>query len=494
MKRESGILLSITSLPSRYGIGCFSKEAYEFVDRLKEAGQSYWQILPLGPTSYGDSPYQSFSTIAGNPYFISLEDLIQEGVLTEEECSRADFGSRPDFVDYAKVYEERYPLLRKAYERSSISLDPEFRKFRDENRWWLEDYALFMAVKARFKGTAWTRWAQDIRLRWQNALDYYRRELYYDIEFHQYLQFKFSQQWKKLKTYANANGIRIIGDIPIYVAMDSADTWAHPELFELDRDNIPTAVAGCPPDGFSATGQLWGNPLYRWEYHRSTGYEWWLARLSYCYKLSDVVRIDHFRGFDSYYAIPGKDTTARNGVWRNGPGMELFRAVEEKLGKLDIIVEDLGFLTPSVLQLVADSGYPGMKVVQFAFDSRDDSDYMPHNYDKHCVVYTGTHDNDTILGWMKQAPKNSVKKAKEYLRMTKEEGYNWGMMCGAWMSSANLAVVTMQDLIGLGSSARMNIPSTLGGNWTWRALPGQINAPLANKLHHKTELYGRLRR
>lgn len=308
MKRESGILLSITSLPSRYGIGCFSKEAYEFVDRLKEAGQSYWQILPLGPTSYGDSPYQSFSTFAGNPYFISLEDLIQEGVLTEEECSRADFGSRPDFVDYAKVYEERYPLLRKAYERSSISLDPEFRKFRDENRWWLEDYALFMAVKARFKGTAWTRWAQDIRLRWQNALDYYRRELYYDIEFHQYLQFKFSQQWKKLKTYANANGIRIIGDIPIYVAMDSADTWAHPELFELDRDNIPTAVAGCPPDGFSATGQLWGNPLYRWEYHRSTGYEWWLARLSYCYKLYDVVRIDHFRGFDQYYSIPAAPT------------------------------------------------------------------------------------------------------------------------------------------------------------------------------------------
>ena len=269
-------------------------------------------------------------------------------------------------MDYAKVYEERYPLLRKAYERSSISLDPEFRKFRDENRWWLEDYALFMAVKARFKGTAWTRWAQDIRLRWQNALDYYRRELYYDIEFHQYLQFKFSQQWKKLKSYANANGIRIIGDIPIYVAMDSADTWAHPELFELDRDNIPTAVAGCPPDGFSATGQLWGNPLYRWEYHRSTGYEWWLARLAYCYKLYDVVRIDHFRGFDQYYSIPAGSGTAVGGHWEQGPGIGFFHTVRSALGEKEIIAEDLGYVTDSVRQLVKDSGFPGMKVLEIS--------------------------------------------------------------------------------------------------------------------------------
>ena len=383
-------------------------------------------------------------------------------------------------------------MLRKAYERSSISLDPEFRKFRDENRWWLEDYALFMAVKARFEGTAWTRWAQDIRLRWQNALDYYRRELYYDIEFHQYLQFKFSQQWKKLKSYANANGIRIIGDIPIYVAMDSADTWAHPELFELDRDNIPTAVAGCPPDGFSATGQLWGNPLYRWEYHRSTGYEWWLARLAYCYKLYDVVRIDHFRGFDSYYAIPAKDKTAKNGEWRKGPGMDLFHTLEQKLGRLNIIVEDLGFLTPSVLKLVADSGFPGMKVIQFAFDSREGSNYLPHTYTEHCVVYTGTHDNDTLLGWMKTAPKESVKFAKEYLNLTKEEGYNWGMMRGAWSSVGELAVVPMQDLIGLGSEARMNTPSTLGGNWQWRATSDQITVKLAKRLYNYMEMYGRL--
>ena len=494
MKRESGILLSITSLPSRYGIGCFSKEAYEFVDRLKEAGQSYWQILPLGPTSYGDSPYQSFSTFAGNPYFISLEDLIQEGVLTEEECSQADFGSRPDFVDYAKVYEERYPLLRKAYERSSISLDPEFRKFRDENRWWLEDYALFMAVKARFKGTAWTRWAQDIRLRWQNALDYYRRELYYDIEFHQYLQFKFSQQWKKLKSYANANGIRIIGDIPIYVAMDSADTWAHPELFELDRDNIPTAVAGCPPDGFSATGQLWGNPLYRWEYHRSTGYEWWLARLAYCYKLYDVVRIDHFRGFDEYYSIPFGDQTAERGHWEKGPGMDLFNTVKEKLGDVDVIAEDLGYLTESVIEMVKESGYPGMKVLQFAFDSREESDYLPHNYERNCVVYTGTHDNDTILGWYYVMSEEDREFSKEYMGNAKstDEELPWDFIRMSMESVANLAVTPMQEFLGLGTEARINYPSTLGNNWKWRLLPGQFTPELAKRIHRLTQITARI--
>ena len=298
MKRESGILLPVSSLPSRYGIGCFSREAYEFVDWLKGTGQSYWQILPLGPTSYGDSPYQSFSTFAGNPYFISLEELVEEGVLAKEECEAADFGNKEDSIDYAKIYKARFPLLRKAYERSGVSEDPEFLRFREENGWWLEDYALYMAVKARFDQKAWTEWAQDIRLRWDNAMDYYRRELYFDIEFHQYLQFKFFQQWTKLKAYANSKGIRIIGDIPIYVAMDSADAWANPQLFQLDGENKPTAVAGCPPDGFSAVGQLWGNPLYNWEYHKNTGYGWWISRLAHCYRLYDVVRIDHFRGFD----------------------------------------------------------------------------------------------------------------------------------------------------------------------------------------------------
>ena len=370
----------------------------------------------------------------------------------------------------------------------------EYWQFCEKEADWLDDFALFMALKEAHNGAQWSEWERPLKFREAEAIAKAKDTYADEIDFWKMLQYLFFEQWCELKNYANERGIRIIGDVPIYVAGDSVDVWTNPSQFYLDENLEPIDVAGCPPDAFSADGQLWGNPLFRWDVMREDGYSWWTMRLRKMSTLYDVIRIDHFRGFDSYYAIPGKDTTARNGVWRNGPGMELFRAVEEKLGKLDIIVEDLGFLTPSVLQLVADSGYPGMKVVQFAFDSRDDSDYMPHNYDKHCVVYTGTHDNDTILGWMKQAPKNSVKKAKEYLRMTKEEGYNWGMMCGAWMSSANLAVVTMQDLIGLGSSARMNIPSTLGGNWTWRALPGQINAPLANKLHHKTELYGRLRR
>ena len=297
MNRAAGILMPITSLPSEYGIGCFSQSAYDFVDWLKGAGQTYWQILPLGPTSYGDSPYQSFSTFAGNPYFISLKALIKEGVLTKEECDKADFGNKADDINYEKIYKKRYPLLRKAYERSNISENAEYQRFVEENKWWLWDYSLFMAVKERFGGIPWTEWAEDIRLRWQNAIDYYGRELYFDIEFQQYMQFKFYSQWKELKAYANGKGIRIIGDIPIYVAMDSADTWAHPELFQLDENNVPTAVAGCPPDGFSADGQLWGNPLYRWEYHKNTGYEWWLSRIWHCFQLYDVVRIDHFRGW-----------------------------------------------------------------------------------------------------------------------------------------------------------------------------------------------------
>ncbi len=404
MKRESGILLPVSSLPSRYGIGCFSREAYEFVDWLKETGQSYWQILPLGPTSYGDSPYQSFSTFAGNPYFISLEALIEEGVLTEEECEEADFGSRADSIDYAKIYRARFPLLRKAYERSRVSEDPEFCRFREENGWWLKDYALYMAVKARFDQKAWTEWAEDIRLRWNNAMDYYRRELYFDIEFHEYLQYQFFKQWTKLKTYANSKGIRIVGDIPIYVAMDSADAWANPQLFQLDGDNRPTAVAGCPPDGFSATGQLWGNPLYNWEYHRNTGYGWWISRLAHCYRLYDVVRIDHFRGFDEYYSIPADADTAVDGHWEKGPGLSFFQTIAAALGEKEIIAEDLGYVTDSVRQLVRDTGYPGMKVLEFAFDSRDSgcaSDYLPHNYPENCVVYTGTHDNETIAGWFK---------------------------------------------------------------------------------------------
>ena len=420
--RASGILMPIFSLPSRYGIGSFSKSAYQFVDMLKKAGQKYWQILPLCPTSYGDSPYQSFSTYAGNPYFIDLDQLIEEKLLTRKECQACDFGDDPQDIDYGKLYENRFKLLRKAYERANVGEDQEFEAYRRENAWWLDDYALFMAVKDRFDGVAWNEWAEDIRLRWSNAMDYYRRELYYEIEFYSYLQFVFMKQWKKLKNYANINGIEIIGDIPIYVAFDSADAWANPELFQFDAENLPTAVAGCPPDGFSADGQLWGNPLYRWDYHRETGFDWWIRRIAYCSELYDVVRIDHFRGFDEYYSIPYGDTTARNGHWEKGPGIALFEAAKNRLGELNIIAEDLGYITDSVKKLVADSGFPGMKVLEFAFDSREKSDYLPYTYEKNSVVYTGTHDNETIAGWYAGLDKSDLKMCTDYMNIDRIPG------------------------------------------------------------------------
>ena len=493
MQRSAGILLPVSSLPSPYGIGCFSQEAYDFVDWLKDAGQTYWQILPLGVTSYGDSPYQSFSAFAGNPYFISLDELVKEGVLTAEECKKAKFGRKADDIDYSQLYKERGRLLRLAYSRSDIGHNEAFTAFCEKNKWWLDDFALFMAVKDRFEGKPWIEWAEDIRLRWQNAMDYYRRELYFEVEYYKYLQFKFDQQWRALKAYANEKGIRIIGDIPIYVALDSADAWANPQMFQLDEDNIPTAVAGVPPDGFSPTGQLWGNPLYRWEKHRETGYQWWITRLWYCFELYDVVRIDHFRGFDEYYAIPYGDSTAKNGYWKPGPGMDLFTTIENKLGKLPIIAEDLGFLTDSVKQLLASTGFPGMKVLEFAFDSRDTgSGYLPHCYPNNCVVYTGTHDNDTILGWFETAPEEFQNNAIRYLRLTKEEGYHIGMMRCAWASVADTAIMQMQDFLGLGVEGRMNTPSTPGGNWTWRCLPGDYNNELADWLYEETKIYDRL--
>ena len=496
MRRESGILLSVASLPSRYGIGCFSKEAYEFVDQLKAAGQSYWQILPLGPTSYGDSPYQSFSTFAGNPYYISLENLIDEGLLTREECEAADLGDDAGLVDYEKLYENRFPLLRKAYERSGAGNDREFLRFKAENAWWLDDYALYMAVKARFDQAAWTQWAKDIRLRWQNALDYYRRELYFDIEFHQYLQYLFMSQWNRLKAYANSRGIRIVGDIPIYVALDSADAWASPELFQLDENNAPQAVAGCPPDGFSATGQLWGNPLYRWDYHRQTGYGWWFKRLSYCYRLYDVVRIDHFRGFDQYFSIPAGAENAVGGHWEQGPGIELFRRVKEALGDKEIIAEDLGYVTDSVRRLVAETGYPGMKVLEFAFDSRDSgcaSDYLPHNYPENCVAYTGTHDNETIAGWFESIKPEEQKLARDYLcdHYTPVEELHLPFISLVMRSQARMCIIPLQDYLGLGNDCRINTPSTVGENWRWRLVPGQMSEAVTEEIGMVTRRYGR---
>lgn len=499
MNRAGGVLLSITSLPSKYGIGCFSKSAYDFVDWLKGAGQTYWQILPLGPTSYGDSPYQSFSTFAGNPYFISLEALVEEGVLTKAECEAADFGDKPGSVDYEKMYQARYPLLRKAYERSKISENQDYQRFVADNGWWLGDYALFMAVKDRFDGAPWTEWAEDIRLRWPNAMDYYRRELYFDVEFQQYLQYTFYMQWMKLKNYANDRGIRLIGDIPIYVAMDSADTWAHPELFQLDENNVPLAVAGCPPDGFSAIGQLWGNPLYRWDYHWDTGYEWWISRLEYCFRLYDVVRIDHFRGFDEYYSIPYEATTAVDGHWEKGPGMALFARVEEALGRREVIAEDLGYVTDSVRELVRSSGFPGMKVLEFAFDSRDSgcaNDYLPHNYEENCVAYTGTHDNETIRGWFDSISTEEQEMAREYLcdSRTPKKELNWAFISLIMRSSARICIIPMQDYLGYGNECRMNKPSTVGINWKWRLTGEELTEELKKKLYDMARRYGRLAR
>lgn len=468
-----------------------------FIDWLKGAGQSFWQILPLGPTSYGDSPYQSFSTFAGNPYFISLEALIEEGVLTEEECIAVDFGKREDSVDYEKMYLGRYPLLRKAYERSNISQNQDYQSFVEENACWLADYALFMAVKERFGGIPWTEWAEDIRLRWNNAMDYYRRELYFDIEFQQYLQFKFYEQWMQLKQYANSQGIQLIGDIPIYVAMDSADTWAHPELFQLDENNLPIAVAGCPPDGFSADGQLWGNPLYRWDYHRNTGYQWWISRLGYCFHLYDVVRIDHFRGFDEYYSIPFGEESAVNGHWEKGPGIGLFEAVKQALGEKQVIAEDLGYVTDSVRRLVQESGFPGMKVLEFAFDSRDSgcaNDYLPHNYTENSVAYTGTHDNETLAGWWKNITSEEQRLARDYLcdYATPGKRLPRSFISLIMRSRAQLCMVPMQDYMGLDNRCRMNQPSTVGINWKWRLRDGDLTEELQKDIYAVTLRYGRM--
>ena len=496
MERTAGILMPISSLPGKYGIGCFNLKAYEFVDFLRDAGQTYWQILPIHPTSYGDSPYQSFSTFAGNPYFIDLEALIAEGVLSNAECGSVCFGDEEDDINYAALYDGRKILLTMAYERSRISENPEYQKFIADNGWWLDDYALFMALKDFFNGQCWYEWPEDIRLRYDYALDHYRRELYFDIEYQKYLQFKFFQQYGWLKNYANSQGVKIIGDIPIYVAMDSADTWANPRLFQLDDRNMPTAVAGCPPDGFSATGQLWGNPLYRWDYHRETGFDWWLTRLWYVYRLYDVTRIDHFRGFDEYYSIPYGHKTAEFGHWEKGPGIELFRRAEEVLGWHEVIAEDLGFVTDSVRQLVRDSGFPGMKVLQFAFDSRDTGsarDYLPHNYTENAVVYTGTHDNDTTIGWFEAISDDDWNLARDYLCdfYTPDEEMDRPFVALAMQSIARMCIIPMQDYLGLGTEARMNTPSTIGCNWRWRMTEDQFTEDLCRDILAQTRRYGR---
>lgn len=490
--RKCGVLMPVSSLPSRFGIGGFSREAYDFVDFLAEGGQSLWQILPLGPTGYGDSPYQSFSTFAGNPYYISLDALIEQGLLTEEECEAADYGDHPNYVNYEKIYNSRFALLRKAFNRADIENDTNYKKFVEDQSAWLKDYAMYMAIKDSLGGVAWIEWDEDIRLRKPAAMAHYEETLKEDIAFYSYLQYLFATQWSALKAYANGKGINIIGDIPIYVAFDSADTWANPELFQLDEENIPTAVAGCPPDAFSATGQLWGNPLYRWDYHEKTGFAWWIRRLAYCFTIYDVVRIDHFRGFDEYWAIPYGDPTAEFGRWEKGPGYALFEAMKKALGNREVIAEDLGFLTPSVLKLVKKTGYPGMKVLQFAFDSREESDYLPHNYTHNCVVYTGTHDNDTVMGWIPAMSRKDLAFAKKYIGVKRTSDICSNLIRMAYASVADTAIIPIQDYLELGSEARINTPSTLGGNWEWRMSAQDCTSQLAARMLELATVYGRI--
>ena len=486
-QRASGILLSITSLPSEYGIGTMGKAAYEFVDFLKKSGQSYWQMLPVGPTGYGNSPYQSYSSFAGNPYLIDLSILCEEGLLTQEECRSYSWGNTPARVNYYVIEANRLTLLRQAFARGKD--DPALHQFRQENAGWIEDYALYMGIKNRMGLRPWSLWDEDIKRREPAAMDYWRQEVKEDIDFYCFIQYHFYKQWNALRNYAHENDIALIGDIPIYAAMDSADTWADGKVFMLNENCDPIDVAGCPPDAFSATGQLWGNPIYNWDYLKETDYDWWIRRLRHITNMFDVTRIDHFRGFAGYYAIPYGDQTAENGQWRTGPGMDFFNAVKRHLGQVNLIAEDLGYLTPDVIQLREDTGYPGMKVLQFAFDSREESDYLPHNYDHNCVVYTGTHDNDTTRSWFDTADPADVEHAKKYLDVCDKEKGAWAFIRCAMMSTANLCVIPMQDYLNLGGEARMNVPSTLGGiNWQWRMVPGAASEELAARIRELTEL------
>lgn len=491
MKRSSGILMHITSLPSPYGIGTFGKEAYEFVDFLVKAGQKYWQILPLGSTSFGDSPYQSFSAFAGNPYFIDLDFLSKEGLLQKKDYETLDFGHNPESVDYEKIFKSKMKVLKVAYNNAKNKYSKNTELFRENNKLWLEDYALYMAVKEKFQLKPWKFWDEDIKLRKESALNTYKRELKEEIEYWVFLQYLFYKQYEELKAYANSKGIKIIGDIPIYVAEDSADTWANSNIFLLDENKTPTVVAGCPPDAFSETGQLWGNPIYDWKALEEEDYQWWIERIDASRKIYDVIRIDHFRGFESYWQIPYGEETAVNGTWVKGPGIKLFNAIKKALGNVEIIAEDLGFLTEEVVNFRIESGYPGMKVLQFAFDSREESDYLPHNYEKNCVVYTGTHDNYTVNGWFKNTNKPDVDYAVRYLNLNEKEGYNWGFIRGALSSVGSLAIAQMQDYLGLEDEGRMNIPSTLGGNWQWRVKKEALTEELAEKINKITKLYGR---
>ncbi len=488
--RRSGILMHITSLPGPYGVGTLGAQAYKFVDFLKKSGQSWWQLLPLTPTGYGDSPYQSCSAFAGNPYLIDLNLLVEAGWLEAEEVQTVQWSWEENRVDFGLLYRNRASVLRLAYSR--FDRQDALDVFCRENSSWLPDFALYMALKDENGGKPWYLWDAPLKFRKPDAIWDARQRLKDDIRFYSFVQYLFYTQWSALHAYAHENGVSIIGDVPIYVPLDSVEVWSDPELFQLDKDLMPTAVAGCPPDAFTADGQLWGNPLYRWDVMAKDGYRWWLRRLEAAGRLYDMVRLDHFRGFASYWSVPYGDSTARNGKWVKGPGLALVNAIRENLPELKLIAEDLGFLTQEVLDLRDESGFPGMKVLEFAFDSEEPSQYLPHTYIKNTVCYTGTHDNMTMSQWFETADPKAVAYAKEYMHLTEREGYVWGAIRTAVSSVSDLCIIQMQDYLQLGSEGRMNLPGTTGINWTWRAGSGSFSDALADKIYRLTKLYGRL--
>ena len=488
--RCSGILMHISSLPGPYGVGTMGKNAFRFVDFLEDAGQSVWQILPLTPTGYGDSPYQSCSTFAGNHYLIDLEALVEEKLLKKEELSSIRWSWSETKADFGLLYNNRLNVLRKAYDR--FAAQEELDAFCAENAGWLPDFALFMALKDRFGGKPWYQWDKALKFRDSKAIETARQELKEEIRFFCFVQYLFYKQWNALRAYAHGKGIRIIGDVPIYVPYDSVEVWKDTQLFQLDEKLDPVSVAGCPPDAFSADGQLWGNPLYRWDVMAEDGFAWWIRRLAAAGELYDIVRMDHFRGLEAYWSIPYGDATAKGGKWIKGPGMDFVNAVKKGLPELNMIAEDLGFLTQEVLDLRDASGYPGMKVLELAFDSREPSDYLPHTYVSNTVCYTGTHDNMTMRQWFETATDEAVEYATEYMNLTEKEGLVWGVIRTAYASVSDLCVIQMQDLLNLGAQARMNFPGTLSdANWTWRADDAFMSEDLAKKILNMTKLYGR---
>ena len=484
--------MPIFALPSPYGIGTLGKAARDFIDFLEASKQAWWQILPVGPTSYGDSPYQSPSTHAGNPYFIDLDILVEKGLLEQSEIDSLFWGNNPGFVDYGALYKNRYSLLQKACERG---WDRDFNRievFKKLNEYWLFDYALFMALKRHFNMLSWLEWPdEDIRLRKSEAINYYTEKLADDIRLFIYIQFLFFEQWNELRQYAHEHSVGIIGDLPIYVALDSVDVWASPESFRLDEKGFPTEVAGVPPDQFTVDGQLWGNPLYDYEIMQKNGYNWWIKRIESTTKLYDVIRIDHFRGFESFWAVPYGEKTAMNGRWVKGPGMSLISVLKNRFENISFIAEDLGYPSEEVVKLLKDSEFPGMKVLEFAFDSNDNSVYLPHAYNENCVCYTGTHDNDTLKGWLWQISPDDLNKAENYLGLNEREGYVRGIIRGGMSSVAQLFVAQMQDYLELSNEARINIPGTQEGNWRWRMLSDQIPNDLSDRISYITKLYNR---